>query len=304
MRKADLKKIIKTMDEEMQREEVPPGIRPMQVLLRLSERLRTRITSRPEDEIYNVVMKWYERKYGNKLKADRNLGVIAVLIRNDLFKMTIPLLYGEAQIVVDPNVETKTRVQKSTGSDPAVIYVLNCIEGLTIARARELSPIELKELILYFSWGCGAFQSMQLFTGSPYIHEALGDLGRAVDHLFSLPQLCGQSKWTSLQATEKFMKAYIAEKGGSVDGGHALLPLAEDAYALGLRKLNPDNLEIIQCAPGVRFGESAVDVREAVETHHASIDICATIASSARRPYTQSGSAGRGIAPLPSGMRK
>jgi hypothetical protein len=297
MQKSDLKKIIKTIDDELAREQFPLEIRPMQVLLILSQRLKIRISSHPDDETHKVVVNWYARKYGSSLKRDHDLGIMAILIRNDLFKMTLPLVYGEVQVVVDPNVELRNRVQKSTGQDPAVVYVLNCIEGLSIARARELSPVELKELLLYYSWGAGAFQSIVLFSGSPHTREALKDLRSAVDHLFGERQACGQSKWASLQAAKKLLRAYLAHKGGAAEQDRDLLQLAHEAYALGLHALNPDNLEILQCDPGVLSGKTAVDVQQAVEAHHACIDICANVASSARR---HPGAGGPGTAAFPS----
>ncbi len=283
MRKAELKKILKTIDDEMTREQVPVEGRQTHALLRLSQRLKTKIASHPDDELYTFVISWYEKKYGGKVKAAGTIGVMAILIRGELYKMTIPLLRGHAQIVVDPNVDTRKRVQKSTAPDPDVVYVLNCIETLTLEHARKLSSLELKELMLYFSWGLGAFQSINLFSGRPVTREALEDLRRAVDHLFGKPRACGKSKWASLQATEKFVKGYIAERGGVADKQHGLPELVADAYGLGLRPLNPDNIQILLCDPGVRSGESAVTVEEAVEAHHASIDICANVASSARR---------------------
>jgi hypothetical protein len=282
-RKAELKKLLKTIDEDLAREQFPLEGRQIHALLRLSQRLRAKIASHPDDELYQFVMSWYEKKYGSKAKAAQTIGVLAVLIRGELYRMTIPLLRGQAQIVVDPNVETRRRVQKSTAPDPDVVYVLNCIEKLTLEQARKLSPLELKELMLYFSWSLGAFQSINLFSGSPLTREAVADLRSAVDHLFSEPRACGKSKWASFQATEKFLKGFIAGKGGAAGKGAVLPGLLADAYSLGLRPLNPDNLEILKCDPGVRSGDPAVSVEEAVEAHHASIDICANIASSARR---------------------
>ena len=225
MRKAELKKILKTVDEELTREQFPLEGRHTHALLRLSQRLKTKITSQPDDELYKLVMSWYEKKYGSKVKAAQTVGVLAILIRGELYKMTIPLLRGQAQIVVDPNVETRKRVQKSEAPDPDVVYVLNCIEALTLEQARKLSPVELKELMLYFSWGLGAFQSINLFSGSPVTREAAADLRSAVDHLFEQPRACGKSKWASLQAAEKFVRGYIAWKGGAADKQHGLAEL-------------------------------------------------------------------------------
>jgi hypothetical protein len=283
MRKAELKKILKTLDEELTREQFPLEGRQTHALLRLSQRLQTKIAAHQDDELYRFVSSWYEKKYGSRVKADQTIGVLAILIRGELYKMTIPLLRGHAQIVVDPNVETRKRVQKSTAPDPDVVYVLNCIETLTLDQARKLSPLELKELMLYFSWGLGAFQSINLFSGSPVTREAVEDLRSAVDHLFGKPQACGKSKWASLQAAEKFVRGYLTGRGGAADKELGLRELVANASALGLRPLNPDNLEVLQCDPGVRSGKPAVTVEEAVEAHHASIDICANVASSARR---------------------
>ncbi len=281
MSETDLNKIIASIDEEMKSEHIPIASRPMHALLRLSKRLQIQITSRAEDKLHNLVIKWFDEKYGDKLKSDHSQGGIAILIRNDLYKMGIPLFYGQARLLSDPNKMSGEKTQISSGSEPMIINVLNLIDGFTAAYAKELSLLELKELILYFKWGLDSFQTINAQTSGTYATAALGDLQSAVYHLFSHPQHCGQSKWASLQATEKFIKSYIEQKGEKAEQHHNLNKLAKHAYTLGLDQLNPDNLEIIQCAAGVRYGELSVNVREAVEAHHASIDICAKVASSA-----------------------
>ena len=252
----------------------------MHAFLRLSERLQIQITSRPDDKIYNFVIKWFDKKYGNRLKVDHSQGEIAILIRNDLYKMRIPLFYGQARLLSDPNRMSIDAAQIGTGPEPLTINVLNLIDGFTTGYARELSPIEHKELVLYLKWGLDSFQLINTQKSSKYTVAALSDLRSAVYHLFIRPQHCGQSKWASSQAAEKFVKSYIERKGKRVDRHHNLNTLSEVAYALGLNLLNPDNLEVIRCEAGVRYGESAVSVQEAVEAHHASIDVCAKVASS------------------------
>lgn len=56
MRKAELKKILKTVDEELTREQFTLEGRQTHALLRLSQRLKTKIASHPDDEIYKLVM--------------------------------------------------------------------------------------------------------------------------------------------------------------------------------------------------------------------------------------------------------
>jgi hypothetical protein len=47
---------------------------------------------------------------------------------------------------------------------------------------------------------------------------------------------------------------------------------------LGLKKINQDNVEILECDAGVRYGEEVISVQEAVEAHQASVDLCANVA--------------------------
>jgi hypothetical protein len=41
-----------------------------------------------------------------------------------------------------------------------------------------------------------------------------------------------------------------------------------------LPKLSKSNIEKVQCAAGVRYGEYVVTLKEAVSAHHASLIIC------------------------------
>jgi hypothetical protein len=280
MRKETLNSAIKAMDDEMALGGIPVEERPLRALLRLSRRYQLKITSRPDDEIYAFVFNWYERNFGNRLNLERGIGVLAILIRNDLFKMAIPMVYGQADITVDPNIDAKNKVLRGTGPEPAKVYVLNCIEGLTKEDAGKLSPVELKELMLFLHWGMGSFQSMKLFPVNPRATEALKDIQSAVDHLFSRPQDCGQSKRASLRAVENFLVAYVTNKGGRGDAHQHLEKLLKDAHARGLPELDTDNLEALHCGPDVLSGKTSVNVPEAVEAHHASIELCGIISSS------------------------
>ena len=70
----------------MKSEQIPIEGRQMHALLRMSKRLQVPITSRPEDKLYNFVIKWFDDRYGNRLKVDHSQGVIAILIHNDLYR--------------------------------------------------------------------------------------------------------------------------------------------------------------------------------------------------------------------------
>jgi hypothetical protein len=189
--------------------------------------------------------------------------------------MVIPLLYGQATLIAVPQPHEKPA---PVTRDLLKINVFDCIKDITWTYAKELTAIERKELILFLRWGLESFQEIHQIKNTIYVPEALGDLQVAVDGLFGNPKQCGLSKWSSLQAAEKLIKAFIKEKGGNVNKHHVLSKHLKRAYGLGLKKINQDNVEILECDAGVRYGEKVVTVHEAVEAHHASVDLCANVA--------------------------
>lgn len=88
----------------------------------------------------------------------------------------------------------------------------------------------------------------------------------------------GLSKWASLQAAEKFLKAYITQKGATAPFSHDLQRLATLAESHGLPSILHAELGKVQCSADVRYGRIPVTKQEAVEAHHVAIGICAEVA--------------------------
>jgi len=110
------------------------------------------------------------------------------------------------------------------------------------------------------------------------IQQAKGDIDASVTHIFSNPPQYGLSKWSSLQATEKIIKAYIEEKNNNFPFSHDLKKLAGEAKDLGLRGIPDSLLDLIQCSAGVRYGNPIVNLNEAIQAHQACLDICLGVA--------------------------
>ena len=87
------------------------------------------------------------------------------------------------------------------------------------------------------------------------------------------------SKWGSLQAVEKFLKAFISSKGVTFPHSHNLQALANLAEASGLPTLSSTNIANVQCSAGVRYGGIVVLQTDAVEAYYSAIDICGQIAA-------------------------
>ncbi len=276
MRKTELDKIISEVDSELNKECIPIGARPLRALIKMAARLRRPLAFHNQDQVSQYILAWFEKKYAGRLKVVGPLGEIAILIRNDPYKMIIPLVYGcGGSIIAVPNSRDQL---PPINLEPIKINVFDNIKDFTQAYAAELTIFERKELILFLKWGIDAFQAIERIQSEVYVPEARGDIQIAVDSLFKTPLQCGLSKWASHQATEKLIKAFIKKSGGKVRQIHNLRMLAESAEKLGLGTLNSDNLDVVQCDPGVRYGEGTSSVQDAVEAHHASLELCATIA--------------------------
>ena len=115
------------------------------------------------------------------------------------------------------------------------------------------------------------------------VPEARGNLTNAVELLFSTPPQYGLSKWESLQAAEKVLKAFISAKGAKFKFTHILEDLALRAELLGLPLIPRAELRDIQCSPQVRYGDIPVTSREAVKAHQAALSVCGGVSVSLLR---------------------
>ena len=209
--------------------------RPLLAAARISHRLKLQSVLIPLDDKAQVVFDWYRNEYGDKVKLDPSLGQIALLIKGDIYRMIVPSIIGNARLMVNP---------KSLGHDYCLMFifpterrdvnVLDFIHGLTIQRASELTRQELTDIITLCKIGLDSFPIMRGLWGRTFIQEALGDLQSAVENLCCTQPNLGQSKWASLQATEKFLKSYIHKCNGSIKYTHNLSLLRADAVSLGL----------------------------------------------------------------------
>ena len=75
------------------------------------------------------------------------------------------------------------------------------------------------------------------------VTDAFADLNAAVFHLTGRNRHHGLSKWASLQAAEKMLKAFLKEKTGGFKNGHALEPLALAAERAGFPPTNKETVE-------------------------------------------------------------
>lgn len=222
---------------------------------------------------------WYEARYANRLKINMGPGQTAITLRGDPWKIVFPWLNGSFRIVCDSNIDIdRDHDILSVRQTERQLNPLICIEGLTAEFASSLSDNEMRYIEEIFLLGLTALEVLRKIKEKVFIAEAMADQQAAVSHLFPRTSHFGQSKWASLQFVEKLLKCYLELKAVNYRRTHNLSELASLAENNGLSLLSRQLIDNVQCLADVRYGQIAVTLSEAINAHHASLELCKSIA--------------------------
>ena len=111
------------------------------------------------------------------------------------------------------------------------------------------------------------------------LQQGISDLASSVDDVLRIPPDYGGSRWHSLQAIEKFLKALLAFKGIAYpkgSQGHDIRKLSDLASAFV--QAEKSLLDAVMCTAGVRYNEVPSTLQDAHNAHRAAILICHKIA--------------------------
>lgn len=282
-------KFVEDINSELQKRDVPIHYRPLHALREAALRLRTNINVARRcmplpgdysgDSLSGHIEAWYELTYGNRLNMGLSPGSVAILIRGDVWKVRLPLTYGTFEFYCDPFEEHEGAFPPESRRANALL----CIEDFTPELSSRLSGEERREIARFFALALQATRWLLDVQSAPYIPEARANLEMAVANLFLSRPIYGESKWASLQFTEKLFKCFLTlkeipfEKSGKK--GHDLALLASLSAKGGLRAIKPEFINDIQCPADVRYGDVAVDLSEAIRAHHSSLLVCSIVCS-------------------------
>ena len=233
------------------------------------------------ESLFSHIHRWYEDHYGDRLKTPVGPGAIALKIRGEAWKANLPLVYGSVELVADRNLATKALLSGLLVAGPGrrpTHNVLASIEGFPRQLAALFTDRELREIFDDYVFALGVLQEMQ----SQRQHDALiaaafTDLDVAVDKLTSDSPDYGLSRWSSLQFTEKVIKAKLRAAGVEFPNNHNLGNLAKVSADHKLFRLDKQLLAEIQCSASVRYGEEPTSLNEALSAHRSSIRAVAPI---------------------------
>lgn len=286
--KEDFQNLMENVDTELKDKDFQIFQRPLAAWFEISSRFNLNLRFPPfkniasensycGDDLTIRIFQWYENKYGDKLKFDPTWK-IAILIRGDAYRLQIPLAFGAFVGVCSKETFGKEPPSVNSNGELPQMNILNLVDDLTEGYVKTFKSEELKNIFDNFMLGNYARYEMETLLDKALVEQAKGDIEAAVSHIFSNPPQYGLSKWASLQATEKIIKAFIEEKNNTFPFSHDLKKLAEQAEAAGLREIPEALLDLVQCPAGVRYGNPAVNLIESIQAHHACLDICLGVA--------------------------
>lgn len=213
-----------------------------------------------------AIIRWYHESYGDRLKVDMKPGRVVLRLDSDLYALGIPRVFGKVAFGVSRDFLPK----RTSFSGPGEYNIIQLVEHMTAAKAARLSDADLQAAEHAFLLGLRAAYTLEA-TPHALMSSAQADVATAVTALMDRHDRSGESKWASLQAAEKTLKAAIALKGETFAFTHDLTKLASSLAALGVAIDIQHLLDAIQCTPGIRYGEETCTQAEALEAHQASL---------------------------------
>jgi hypothetical protein len=220
--------------------------------------------------VAGVVNNWYRQRYGEALYMDTWVGRTVVEFAGAIWRLKVPLVLGRVRFVVDPRQGLRGNILDYFESDVATSLPVGLREGMSVADLRRVRDCFVR-----------ASRAFTVFTSEDDMaRSARANLATAVWRLTSRPADFGLSRWESLQAVEKLLKAALAKRNHtfptSGKDGHNLKVLARMTKAVGVVVPEDSLLVRIQCPASVRYNAS-VSSAEALEAHYASLEATSTL---------------------------
>jgi HEPN domain-containing protein len=223
---------------------------------------------KPYAPLGQAIHAWYKRTYATRLNIDMTVGRTIVDLDGDLYVLVIPRIFGGARFGISRTFIPKTGIQRG----PVLCNIIQLVEEMTPAKAALLTDEALAALNIAFERGFSASYTLEN-TGHELVGFARGDVVIAVNALMERHGRYGASKWASLQAAEKLLKAATALEGGTFPLSHDLARLSSVLNKAGIPFDAPELLAAIQCTPAIRYGDEPCTQDEALAAHQASLEL-------------------------------
>lgn len=264
------------IDSELSKEDCPYPARPLRAFTKLANRIdkQGKFIMLPDiqvseddysnDALNSQVHRWYKSRYGERIKIHPGPGNGILLIKNEPWLVIYPLCLGQVSFTVDSDLKRHDRYAlNEKGEKIPESNILWHIVDITKEVALSLSNQEKFGLLQEYMFGLNAVQSLRRCNDAPYMDQAKNDYDVAVSNIFNKYPNYNNSKWASLQLSEKTMKSKLQMSGVKYKQNHNLSELCKKLNHIGI-KIDEKIIKNIQCKAGVRYGEISVTRMEAV----------------------------------------
>lgn len=276
--------LMEEIDEHLRRNNVPVHAREIRAIMETGTRLKAPVPLAPIPEaavpgdytggsLAAHVSAWVRRRYGDRLKVDFSIGRSILVVRRDPWLARFPLLYGQVELVCDPDLTRKyvTRSFTKIKGELPKLNVLTQIENFPLGLAKQLSPSELQAIMDRFVYCQSFFMTIHnKCRDDDLAHGAIADLKASAQHLVESREF-GLSRWASLQGAEKLLKHFIRAKGKQFPRTHDLTRLADIAAPLGLTLVA--DLAQVQCEADVRYQSGNHHIDDVTAAHVIAVDL-------------------------------
>jgi hypothetical protein len=218
------------------------------------------------------IQKWFDDRYGDRQKIFMGPGSSVIVLRGDPWEIRLPRIYGTIQCVVERDLRRYASEHNvPTDGQPPIQNLLMLINDFPPGLASQLTDEECFDILEIFKHSIDCMHAIEYIAGNPYVREAMSDIQASVRHIFAVPPHNGQSKWSSAQAAEKFLKSFLKVKGISFPFSHDIRGLADLSETGGMKALEHEIIDQLQTRAAVRYGDHPVSLIESVAAHHASL---------------------------------
>ena len=216
----------------------------------------------------NKVHEWFKATYADRLNVDPSPGRMVIDIDGDLYLLRYPRFWGQGEFVNSRHFLPKAKLELNK---PFRGNIIELIDGITEAKAGLISAAAFQSIFDWFPIGLRVLYDLEANAEIELLRIARSDIDTAVDKLMDRGNRYADSKWSSLQAVEKCLKAAIRLENKNYRWEHGLQGLAKQLADCGVGVGSSGLLEEIQTRGGIRYGDIPCTREEALAAHHASI---------------------------------
>ena len=210
------------------------------------------------------VHRWYEERYGDRIKIHMGPGSYVLMIKNEPWKVELPLCFGRNNFTIDSDLSNRERfIIGPDGSKIPSVNILRNVENMTSIVAESLTDFEREGILKDYMFALNAVQHLRDLKNSPYMEQAMNDYDMAIANIFYKYPDYNNAKWSALQFAEKSIKSKLEQNNIAFKRKHDLSALASAFEPIGI-KIPNQIIENIQCSAGVRYGEVKVTKQEAI----------------------------------------